>query len=171
MARIELITERDGLSEAQVEAFDRVVESRGKMIRPFEVLLHTPGLALAASELGRQIRYEGLLSDHDRELAIITTGKALGCEFVWGSHIDIARGVGVSESAIEYLQTGRGDLSPAEVSVVAFVRELCSDHTVSDTTHRNAAGSLGADAAVVELSCLVGYYSMLGYAMNAAGAC
>lgn len=74
MARLKLYEDRDGLSAAQREVFDWVVESRGSIIPPYQVLLHTPGLARPAAELGHQIRYEGSLSDHDRELAILATG-------------------------------------------------------------------------------------------------
>ena len=43
MARVRLINGREGdLTPEQMETFDWVVESRGRMLRPFEVLLHSP---------------------------------------------------------------------------------------------------------------------------------
>ena len=112
--------------------FDWVVESRGKMLRPYEVLLHTPGLAQPAAELGHQIRYEGTLEDHDRELAIITTAMVHECGFEWDSHLGLARDAGVSEDTIIFLQTDGGSLDGRDELIVGFVRELCADSDVSD---------------------------------------
>lgn len=171
MARIELLTTKDGLSDAQQEVFDWVVESRGKMLRPYEVLLHTPGLAQPAAELGHQIRYEGQLSGHNRELAIITAAVIVDCAFEWDSHIDLAREQGVSETAITFLQTGEGELTEAEEVIVGFVRELSATNDVSNERFEKTKAALGGDGPVVELSALVGYYTFLGYTMKVAGAC
>lgn len=171
MDRIELLTSKEGLSEQQQKVFDWVVESRGKMLRPYEVLLHTPGLAQPAAELGHQIRYEGQLSDHDRELAIITTAKVHDCAFEWDSHVVLARAAGVSESAIAYLESGEGELTAAEDVVVGFVRELCASSDVSDDRFVAAAEGLGGSGPVIELAALVGYYTFLGYVMKVANAC
>lgn len=172
MARIPLIAERtEDLTTAQAETYDRVVESRGKMIRPFEVLLHAPAIARHTAELGAQIRYESSLSDHDRELVIISTGAVHGCDYVWDSHLPLARAAGVSDATIEHL---RGDGSPTltdiESVLIEFVRELCTGSTVSESTFSAARGHLG-DAGVVELSATIGYYTMMGYVMAATGAC
>ncbi len=171
MDRIPLLTSKDGLSEQQQQVFDWVVESRGKMLRPYEVLLHTPGLAQPAAELGHQIRYEGQLSGHDRELAIITAAKVHDCAFEWDSHVGLAREAGVSETAISYLESGAGELTAGEDVIVGFVRELCESSDVSDSRFSAAADALGGSGPVVELSALVGYYTFLGYVMKVANAC
>jgi 4-carboxymuconolactone decarboxylase len=170
MARLRLLEEREGLTDSQLEVYDAIVESRGSMIRPYEVLLHVPGLAMPAARLGHQIRYEGVLSDHDRELAIIATAKVHDCQFEWDSHIGIARSVGVRDEVIDALEGGEQDFTGHEALIVGFVRELCDTSTVSQQTYDDAERALGS-AAVVELSALVGYYTFLGYAMNVAGAC
>jgi 4-carboxymuconolactone decarboxylase len=170
MARLPLITNKDGLSEAQAATFDAIVESRGRMIRPYEVLLHAPGLARPAAELGHMIRFEGDLSDHDRELAILTVGKAQRCQFEWDSHIGIARDAGVREEAITVLEGGEADLTDREAVIIGFARELCANSTVSDATFAATRDELG-ESGVVELAGLAGYYTMLSYVMNVAGVC
>ena len=169
MARLPLLAEREGLSGAQLELFDWIVESRGTMIRPYEVLLHAPGIARPAAELGHQIRYEGSLSDHDRELAIITAAKAHGCGFEWDTHVGLARAAGVSELTISALEHGEGAVEEPDGAIVRFVEELCAASRVSDPVYGAAVDRLGP-AGVVELSTLVGYYTMLAYVMNAAEA-
>ena len=168
MARIPLLDERENLSDAQRAVFDWIVESRGKMLRPFEVLLHVPEMARPTAELGHQIRYEGSLSDHDRELAIITAARAHSCEFEWDSHVGLARDAGVSEATIAAVRN-RDGVGPPDGVIVAFARELCEGSTVADEAYGEALDRLGASG-VVELSTLVGYYTLLAFVMNAAGA-
>ena len=63
MARIEVIDRKDGLAPGQARLFDWIVESRGELVRPFQVLLHAPEQAehlarLGHWRLGRDIRRE-----------------------------------------------------------------------------------------------------------------
>lgn len=172
MARIPLITRRsEELTAEQAETFDWVVGSRGRMIRPFEVLLHAPATARLVAELGAQIRFASSLSDHDRELVIIAVGRTQGCAFQWHSHRPLAEAVGVRSAVIAHLDTGAdADLTATEALLIGFVRELCADGTVGEATFEAARRHLG-DAGVVELCTTVGYYTMLGYVMGACDAC
>ncbi len=170
MARMPLYTQRSELDEQRGAVFDAVVASRGSMIRPYEVLLHSPGLAGPAAELGQQIRYHGSLSDHDRELAILSVSIVAKCQFEWNAHVDIARQAGVREAALDHLQGSNDKLTANEQLIVGFVRELSQNKTVSDEVFTRAQAALG-DERLVELAALVGYYSMLAYVMNVAGVC
>lgn len=172
MARIPLITERsDDLTPEQAETFDWVVESRGKMIRPFQVLLHSPAMARHVAELGAQVRYQSSLSDHDRELVIITAARVHDCEFEWDSHRPLAEAAGVRPQVITYLDGGtETELTENESLLIEFVRELCANSTVADETFASVQRYLGTEGAV-ELCTTVGYYTMLGYVMGACGAC
>lgn len=170
MARLKLYEDRDGLSEAQREVFDWVVESRGSIIPPYQVLLHTPGLARPAAELGHQIRYEGSLSDHDRELAILATGTVHQCQYQWDSHVGLAVAAGVRPEVIAMFGGVDAELTAPEEVIVGFVRELCATSTVTDATYATTEAALGATG-VVELAALVGYYTLLAFTMSVAGAC
>lgn len=173
MARVRLITDREGLTPEQLETFDWVVESRGSMIRPYEVLLHAPGMARPAAELGARIRYESSLSDHDRELVILSAAAVHGCGFEWKSHLPLARAAGVREEVVAHLageDPPTGDLTGDEEMIVGFVRELCAASTVSEERFAQARDHFG-EAGVVELCATVGYYTFLAYVMGATDAC
>jgi 4-carboxymuconolactone decarboxylase len=171
MTRVRLIQDRQGLSREQLETFDWVVESRGSMIRPFEVLLHAPGVARPAAELGAQIRYESSLSDHDRELVIITAAVVHGCAFEWDSHHPLALAAGVREEVVSHLRDSADvELTEVEELLIGFVRELCALSTVSDARFAQAVDHLG-ERGTVELCATVGYYTFLAFVMGAAGAC
>jgi 4-carboxymuconolactone decarboxylase len=171
MARVRLITDRDpDLSPEQIETFDWVVESRGSMIRPFEVLLHSPQLARHIAELGAKVRFDSSLLDHDRELVILTVARIHGCSFEWDSHLPLARAAGVREEVIDHLVDGGGALTESESLFIAFVRQLCAGSTVSPETFDRANALLGVSG-VVELSVTVGYYTLLAMVMGACDAC
>lgn len=172
MARIQLITDRaQAVTDEQRETFDWVVESRGRMIRPFEVLLHVPGVAREVAELGAKIRFESTLSDHDRELVILTAAHLHHCAFEWESHLPLARAAGVRGEAIAAVQAGSATgLTETEELLVGFVRELCAESTVSEGRFAAVRDYLG-EAGVVQLSATVGYYTLLAMVMGVADAC
>ena len=172
MPRLPLISERTpDLSAEQLAVYDHVTGSRGRMIRPYEVLLHAPGVARPMSELGAQIRYHTSLPEHDRELAIMTVAAATGCRFEWESHHAIAREAGVRPEVLDHLENASTcDLAPAEVVVIDFVRGLHESASVAQPTFAAAHTELG-DRGVVELAALVGYYTMLAYVMGACDVC
>lgn len=172
MARVPLITEKGPhLDEEQSTTFDWVVESRGKMIRPFEVLLHTPDIARSIAELGAKIRFSSTLPDVDRELVILTVGVTHGCAFVWDSHIDLARTFGVRQEALDALTAG-GDagLDDHELLLVSSTRSLCRTGGVSDDQFSGLVAAYGQRGAV-DYCATVGYYTMLGFVMGATEAC
>ena len=149
---------------------DRLAESRGEISRPFQLLLHSPVLAGRVAELGHLIRSGSSLDDADRELVTLAAGRAIGCAFVWDSHVDAAAAAGVSPDTIAALQRDRADVGGREQVLVSFVDELCETRTVSTTTYEAARELIGARG-VVDLALTIGYYSMLGSVMGACDAC
>ncbi|MEO8422909.1 MAG: carboxymuconolactone decarboxylase family protein [Actinomycetota bacterium] len=170
MSRIPLITARDELDASGQVVFDRIVESRGTILRPFEVLLHAPAIADKVAALGLVVRSGSDLTDADRELVTLATGRAHGCAFVWQSHLESARGAGIEPDTIAALEGDGSGLGTREATLVSFVNELCATSSVSDEIFRAAHELVGTSGAV-ELSLTVGYYTMLGYTMSACGAC
>lgn len=170
MTRVKLIEEPDGLSPQQGEVFDSIVASRGKMLRPFAVLLHRPDLARAVADLGTVIRYQGMLSGHVRELAIFTTAIERDCEYEWVAHLPLAREAGVSEETLDAVQHRTPVADPSDAAVVEFVRELCRTGRVGDATFEAAAKTYGEEG-TVELVATVGYYTMMAFVMSAFAVC
>ena len=170
MARIGLIASREELSGQARAVADRIVETRGEVTRPFQILLYAPAIAGLVAELGQHLRAGSGLEDADRELATLATGRALGCDFVWTSHLRSAETAGVSDRTIGALREGGSQTERREATLVAFVEELCADGAVSATTYAAAHGLLGTRG-LVELATTVGYYTMLARVMGAFEAC
>lgn len=170
MDRIDLIESKDGLGPEQAELYDWIIESRGTLVRPFQVLLHAPRQAEHLARLGHVVRFESGLSGADRELAILATGRSHGCDYVWDTHVGIARREGVRPEVLAHLDGTPGDLSGREAAILDMVRELCESSSLSEPTFARIEAELGAGG-VVELSVLVGYYTLLGYTMAAFDVC
>lgn len=170
MTRVPLIAgDHDLTPEARAVA-DRIAESRGEVSLPFRLLLHSPALAERVADLGHLVRSGSSLSDADRELVTLATGRALGCSFVWESHVRAATAAGIPPATIAALQRDPLGLAERERVLVSFVDELCASRTVADATFDAARRLLGIRA-VVELALTVGYYTMLGSVMGACDEC
>ena len=170
MTRVDLLgDDRDLTPEARTVA-DRIAESRGEVSRPFQLLLHSPALAERVAELGHLVRSGSSLTDAERELVTLATGRAIGCSFVWESHLHAAAVAGISPATIATLQRDPAGLAERERILVSFVDELSGTRTVSEATFDAVRRLLGVRA-VVELALTVGYYGMLGSVMGACDAC
>lgn len=168
MARLDLITTAANLTPDARAAAARIVESRGEVSRPFQLLLHSPALAARVAELGHVVRFGSSLSASDRELVTLATGRALGCAFVWESHLDPAAAAGVPAEKV--LQGDPANLGTRERVLVSFVDELCGTGTVSEGTF-DAARELLGQREIVELALTIGYYTMLASVMGACDTC
>ena len=170
MVRIELITDgTDLVPEARAVA-DRIVETRGEVTRPFQILLHSPSVAGPVAELGDVVRSASTLTDPDRELATLATGSVVGCDFVWTSHLASAAAAGIPAETIAKLRGDRTSLGARETAIVAFVDELCATNSVSPATFDRTRDILGVRG-IVELALTVGYYTMLARVMGTFEAC
>ena len=172
MVRVRLITERgDAHTPEQVAIYEKVTESRGTMLRPFEVLAHVPELAGPLSDVGAGIRFHGRMSDHDRELVILTCAALHNCDFEWQHHEAIALASGVHRETLEALVSGNHDsLGADEAALVDYVTALVAHSTVPVDIYDLIASRFD-ESTMVELATTVGYYTLLAYVMNSVDAC
>jgi alkylhydroperoxidase family enzyme len=170
MTRVDRIADDHELTPEARTVADRIAESRGEVSRPFQLLLHSPALAERVSELGHLVRSGSSLTDADREMVTLATGRAIGCWFVWESHLRAATAAGIPPETIATLHRDPAGLPERERVLVSFVDQLCETRTVSDETF-DAVRRLLEVRAVVELALTIGYYTMLGSVMGACDEC
>ncbi|MCD9033177.1 carboxymuconolactone decarboxylase family protein [Luteimonas sp. Y-2-2-4F] len=159
----------ESMTPEQRQVHDRIVAGRrGKIQGPLRAALHNPALADRWQALGELLRYDTSLTRRESELAILVTGRACHSPFEWYAHRLEAERAGLSEAALEALLAQREPegLDPREAAVVAYARELNRDDSVSDATYARALERLGART-LVELTALVGYYTMVAMTLNA----
>jgi 4-carboxymuconolactone decarboxylase len=135
---------------------------------PFAVMVRSPGLMDCVQKVGEYIRFESLLADDLRELAILTSSRHWRQVVEWALHAPIALDAGVDREALVALAEGRPPtLGGVQAIVHGFCEELHRTQGVSDETYAAAHAALG-EAAVVELAGLCGYYATLAMVMNVA---
>lgn len=167
MARLPSLKREELGPEAQA-VWGRVATSRGSVRGPHAFLMYHPPVADRAAELGAQLRFRGVLSGADRELAILTAGREVEATYEWAAHEPLGREEGVRPEAIEVLrhQRSTADLQPREAIIIDTVRALYRDHRIPDELYQRAEAAFGRQG-LVELVVLAGYYGMIGFVLNA----
>ena len=168
MARIPLPTP-ETLTPEQRRVYDAVVSGpRGELRGPLRAALHRPELADKWQQLGELLRYRTSLPPRLSELAILVTARHCDCQLEWLIHAETARKAGLAEPVIENIRTRRPieSIDQAECDVYAYAEELNRTNTVGDETHRRIRERFGT-VGVVELTALIGYYTMVAMTLNA----
>jgi 4-carboxymuconolactone decarboxylase len=145
-ARVPLV-DKDTATPAQLAVWDRIAQSRGRVAGPFAALLHSPELARRIAEPGHYVRFQGPLTQVERELAIITVARALDCQYEWAAHAVLARKAGVRDEAIGAIRERRAPagLTPAEAQVHAYASALLREHRVTDDAFAALATHFGIE--------------------------
>ena len=96
------------------------------------------------------------------------TARACQSPFEWYAHRIEAEKAGIEASTIEALlaQTMPTGLSGDDAAIVQFATELSRTKSVSDATYADALARFG-ERSLVELTALVGYYTMVAMTLNA----
>ena len=167
MARLTPITSKDQVAAKDHAIVDGIVQSRGALQGPFTMFLHCPELAGRLAHLGAFVRFEGTLDMRVRVLAAMTVARELDAVYVWGAQTGQARKLGVPESTIAAVRDQHSRGLPAEdAQIVDFTRTLIRKHRVDDAAAKALQARFG-DEQFVELTGVIGYYSMLAMTANA----
>lgn len=170
MPRIPLPATRDDLTEdAQREVWDKVVAGpRGKVIGPLRAAIHNAELARHWSALGESLRFGTSLGKRLSELAIIVTGRRWSAQVEWFVHARVAAEAGLEPEVIEAIRTGTPPrfTQPDDALIYEYARLLLQEGNVPDALHARVTARFGVKG-VVELTALVGYYSMVSMTLNA----
>ena len=167
MARLALITSKDQVAAKDHAVVDGIVKSRGALHGPFTVFLHCPELAGRLAHLGAFVRFEGSLDKRVRVLAAMTVARELDAVYVWGAQTAGARRLDVPESTIAAVREkhSRG-IPPEDAQIVEFTRQLIRKHRVDDASVKALQARFGNEG-FIELTGVIGYYSMLAMTVNA----
>jgi len=157
------------MNDAQLEVYNKVVSGpRKKLVGPLRAALHNPALADRWQAFGQVLRYETSLPPAMSELAILVVGRHWNSELEWTIHAGEARKAGVDEGVIEAIRTCKlpDFTDPDQAGIYEFTRELLEVGRVSDANYTSVLNRWG-EVATVELTALVGYYSMVAMTLNA----
>jgi 4-carboxymuconolactone decarboxylase len=168
VARIPLPAPEDMTSE-QRRVYDAIVTGpRGRLVGPLRAALHRPELAQKWQEFGELLRYRTSLPPMLSELAILVTAQHCRCDLEWHIHEQMAVNAELPRPVIDKVRSGsRPALDNADILMVYdFARELNERNTVSESVHARVREHFGV-VGVVELTALIGYYTMVAMTLNA----
>ncbi|WP_181801201.1 carboxymuconolactone decarboxylase family protein [Streptomyces shenzhenensis] len=151
-----------GARAAGPQAFP-LTDQEGRLRGPFNAMLLSPPVGLAAQALGAAVRYGSALSDRVREMAILAVAAHWDSTFEREAHEAVGRTTGgLTESEMAALRVGRMPelTEPAERAALRATTALLRHGTLNDDEYADAVTTSG-ERGVFELTTLVGYYSML----------
>jgi 4-carboxymuconolactone decarboxylase len=156
------------MTPEQRRVYDAVVSGpRGELKGPLRAALHRPELADKWQQLGELLRYRTSLPPSLSELAILVTARHCNCAVEWIIHEEMALKAGLAREVIEAVRAGRPPAADADaLAIHDFADELNRTKTVGDANYRRVLDRWDV-VGVVELTALVGYYTMVAMTLNA----
>ncbi len=167
MPRIPLPTP-DEMTLEQRAVHDEVIAGpRGRLIGPLRAVIHSPDLAGRWSRFGEYLRYSTCFPARLNELAIIVVGRHWNSQLEFHVHAEAARNAGLDPVVIEAIRLGIAPVfsDRAEADIYEFARTLPQRGTVAEEIYMAVEQRWGARG-VVELTALIGYYTMVCMTLN-----
>ncbi len=125
-----------------------------------------PPLLEAMETLGNAVYPGGSLPRELKELIILQSSINNSCQFCTNSHIDIAKGLGISEDPVKMLQN-TNDLKPDYACAIDYLNAIFKDsNRIPDSMFEKLREHF-TEAEIVELTFLCGYINMLNWFNNA----
>ena len=168
MARIPAVTRQRVKAELRA-IFDEVSSGPGGVgSGPMSVLKNSPEMARRAIPLFNYVRNESTVPKKLRELAMLVTARAMDCPYIWNAHAASGRQEGLSDALVDALRDKKPlpSLFSDEAAVINYGMQLFRDRRVSQETFQAVLGLLGVQA-TIELTTLIGFYTMLAFNANA----
>jgi len=157
----------DTMTPEQRRVHDAVVSGpRGELRGPLRAALHRPELADKWQQFGELLRYRTSLPPRLSELAILVTARHCHAQLEWHIHAQIAAKAGLPADVIADVRAGRRPKLDAEgLAVLDYAEELNRRKTVGDQNYSRVLALWGA-VGTVELTALIGYYTMVAMTLN-----
>jgi 4-carboxymuconolactone decarboxylase len=145
-----------------------------KLLRTPTVNIYTtfarhPELGDKMTTLGRALRSDGIPLRH-RETLILRTGRNWQSRYEFAQHRRVALGGGMTEADVDRIVAGpdADGWDPFERALCRLADELHDTGSVTDETWAVLAASYD-DRQLIQATLLVGYYSLVSFALNAFG--
>jgi 4-carboxymuconolactone decarboxylase len=168
VARIDF-PDPDTMTPEQRAVYEKIVSGpRGKLVGPLRAALLIPELADAWQQFGARLRYGTTLPKKITELAILCVGRYYNSQVEWFIHAKEAQNAGLEQRIVDAIHDGHVPaFEDAEERIAyEFARQLLMHGNVDDELH-DATKERWGQAGVVELTAVIGYYTMVSMTLNA----
>jgi 4-carboxymuconolactone decarboxylase len=168
MARISFPSPGTMNAEQRAVYDDIISGPRARLVGPLRAALHNPALADRWQKMGALLRFGTSISARHSELAILVTARRWNSQLEWYVHAAAAQVAGLPQAVIDAMLVAAppvfGDAQDA--AVYEYARQLLQQGMVEEPAYQAVLGLFG-EAGTVELTAIVGYYSMVAMTLNA----
>jgi 4-carboxymuconolactone decarboxylase len=158
----------DKMTDAQRKAAAEFREARGAGISgPFVPLLRSPEVMTRARAMGDYLRFKSVLPPRLSEFVILMTARHWTQQYEWNAHHPLALKAGLSPETAQAIAEGRRPRAMQEDEEILydFCDELHRNQSITDATYARMRSKFG-EQGIIDTVGLVGYYSLIGMAMN-----
>ena len=136
---------------------------------PVAVSMYSPKVAESIQMLNQYLRFHGVLSRRDTEVAILVAAREFDQQYEWSAHEVAARSVGVDQPIIDVIKYGKdvAGLSEKDTLIIRFGRQLFRDHKLDSALFAKAVDLFGRQG-TVEMATVMGDYAMAAIMLTAA---
>ncbi len=163
MPRIPTFTETSDFTPVQRRVVDAILGKRGGRIPgPYRVSLHCPEITEVWHPLGEILRLKSTFPLRLSEFTILLAARGMDCDYVFNAHMGIATKNGLPQEVVDAMAKNQRPVfaDAKDEAVYDYCTELTEKKIVSDKTYQRALDLFGAPG-VVELTALLGYYTMV----------
>lgn len=170
LSRIPLIQREDMDAEGK-RIYEIVVGPQTRTIAglqgPYGIWLHSPQLGEHLLAASQYVRFRTDLGRRLTELATLVVARELDNQFEWSAHEPEALKEGLEQTIIDIVKFRRdvAGLGEKEAVIIRMGRELFRQKKLSPQTYAQAMRLFGKQG-MVNLSALMGHYSMIAFLLN-----
>jgi 4-carboxymuconolactone decarboxylase len=148
------------MTPAQQDAYNALMESRGRLPGPNKIYVHNPKLAKVMGPLGAYFRTGYSLSEREREIAVIVTNAHFHAAYPTNAHERAGKAAGLPADQVEAMLSGLPASFDDEREQVVYEMAiaLIQARWVSKGLFDRAVNALGHEG-VTDVTCLMGFYS------------
>lgn len=168
LPRISLPTPETMNPEQRAVYDDIVGGRRARLVGPLRAALHNPALADRWQKLGTLLRFGTSIPPRLSELAILVTARRWNSQLEWLIHAGDGLTAGLPQSIIDAIAVATPPVfdNASDAAVYEYTRQLLQHGVVDDPAYQAVLEQFG-EAGAVELTAIVGYYSMVAMTLNA----
>ena len=168
MARISFPSP-ETMNAQQRAVYDDIISGpRARLVGPLRAALHNPALADRWQKMGALLRFGTSISTRHSELAILVSARRWNSQLEWYVHAAAAQAAGLPQAVIDAMQVAAPPVfdDASDAAVYEYARQLLQQGMVEEPAYQAVLGLFG-EAGTVELTAIIGYYSMVAMTLNA----
>ena len=150
----------DKMTPEQQEAYNAMIETRGRLPGPNKIYVHNPGLANVMGPLGAYFRTGYSLSEREREIAVCTITSKWHSVYPTNAHERAAKAAGLPSDKVDAILSGlpTSFSDPREQIVYEMATCLANARWVSKGLYDRAVDILG-HVGITDVITLMGFYT------------